>query len=187
MAEINATFTVPELESPTPQQYREWRGQLMAQVQVINGFPAVLNAAQVPPAPGAPLPAALAFPAGAAGARMTQLVPKLYAKAYAALRGDALSVVTQAMVADFWSLLRALDGEYNQQQTTDQSILIKEFYQERLREAGAGGLSLQQWIRNKYSILLRMPGLIPVAGRNAAMKFVPVSYTHLTLPTTPYV
>ena len=66
--------------------------------------------------------------------------------------------------------------------------LSRDAYEQELLRLQAELVAMQQWVvENGERVVIIMEGR-DAAGKGSAIKRItPVSYTHLTLPTTPYV
>ena len=175
-------FNVPELHPPTPPQYLEWRSVLVAAAHSIPGFQALFTAL-IAPVPVGGVPPPYVFPGGAAGRDRANAASALYAHTLGQLRGDVLTSVTQLQVNNIGELVRTLDIEYGNLQVVDLNSEVASFYQDRYIETGTS--NLKQWIRGKWSLLLRVPAHIPAPGRNAAMVYalttlVPDAFSEIT-------
>ena len=161
---VISRFTVQDLDDPTPQQYREWKGQLVASITSIPNYLAVHNTAMAGAGGGGGPPIAPVFLGP--GQDMGTSVGVLFAAAYAAMRGNAPRLVTQHAVTSVEQLIYALGDEFDRRHTIDENTAMAEFNQERFDDTK---MELRQWISQKYQKMLLCPNLIPAAARNGSM------------------
>ena len=166
---VISRFSIQEIDDPTAQNYREWRGQLQASTTSIPGYLPLHNTAMLGAGGlGAGPPIAVVYPGGVAGAEMRTSVGILFAAAYGALKGNALRIISQQPVATIEFLIFSLDDEFDRQQAIDENTSMADFYREKYDESK---MEVRMWISEKYQKMLLCPNLIPVGARNGAMMF----------------
>jgi hypothetical protein len=156
-------YSVPALDNPTPQEWREWMGQVQALVNAVPNYGPLYTVAMNgnPPVP-------VVYPGGAAGNRIHEAANLLYASVYTALRGDSLRIATDQQVGDLITMIVALRDEWGTDQQIDHHTTLREIYEQRFCE----DQELKIWIGKKWSKVLAIPLLIPANARNPAMIYV---------------
>jgi hypothetical protein len=161
---VLSKFQIPELETPKDaREYRQWRGQIMANVTSIPGYLVRFNVAfgAIPVVP-------VAMPGGVPGQEMATSEGCLFAAIYGSLRGSPLQIITQRGITHIPGLMDTLDSEFNRLEQIDLSTSVARFYGDRFD----GKSCLRTWISEKYSLVLECHASIPAgAARNAAMMY----------------
>ena len=165
---VISRFSIQEIDDPTAQECRQWRGQLVASITSIPGYLPLHNTAMHGAGGGGGPPIAAVYPAGAAGVEVRTSVGILSAAAFAALKGNALRIICQQPAATIGAMIFSLGDEFDRQQAIDENTNMADFYREKYDGPRMG---VRMWISEKCQRVLLCPTLTPVGARNGAVMF----------------
>ena len=172
---VLSKYSIPELASPSPVEYRHWRSQWLTQMRAIPQYYELYTAAfALDGQPVAEIPIEDELGADAAAlaenADNRRSVACFYAATYSSLKGEALRIAISNNVEGPVMLRIWLDAEFDRIQQIELNVRLKNFWTECFDPKK---WTVQQFANYKYEQVQELAHILPEGPpREQAMLFV---------------